>query len=211
MVIALLALVVAVVGTAVAGPLATNSVLNKKEKKQTRRIARNIVNSLASGLSVASSQTAANATSAGNADKVDGADACSGTVNVPRGQTQTLCSSGPISVTGGCSGNATTTTGELSAATSQDLGWFAGERITDSTQAFPFTESSFQASNSPVVLDSATDNMVDPTNTAILGLWISMGHSDPAGPSINGPFSVQANHTGTSQGTCLFSSGAVAG
>ena len=40
----LLALVIAVTGTAVAGPLATTSVLNKKERKQVRRIAKGLAN-----------------------------------------------------------------------------------------------------------------------------------------------------------------------
>ncbi len=65
----MLALVVAVVGTAVAGPLATKSVLNKKEKRQTSRIATNVVNSLASGLSVANARTAADAANAANAER----------------------------------------------------------------------------------------------------------------------------------------------
>ena len=57
---------VAVAGTAIAGPLATKSVLDKKEKKQVKNIAKNQVNKLASGLSVAK---------ATNADTVDGANA----------------------------------------------------------------------------------------------------------------------------------------
>ena len=67
-VISIVALVLAVVGTSVAG-VATISVLNKKEKKQTRKIATNVVNGLAPGLSVAAAQTAA------NADKLSGEDA----------------------------------------------------------------------------------------------------------------------------------------
>jgi hypothetical protein len=61
--VALLALVVAVAGTAVAGPLAGKSILSKKEKKQTRNIATNIVNQNAAGLSVAK---------AANADALNG-------------------------------------------------------------------------------------------------------------------------------------------
>ena len=57
----LLALVVAVAGTAIAGPLATTSVLNKKEKKQVKNIAKSQINKLAPRLSVASANTAANA------------------------------------------------------------------------------------------------------------------------------------------------------
>lgn len=86
-VLGLIALVVAVAGTAFADPLATNSVLNKKEKKQTRNIARAEIAKAAPNLSVRNAQTAtnatnatnaanaANATNAANADLVDGRNA----------------------------------------------------------------------------------------------------------------------------------------
>lgn len=80
-VLGLLALIVALGGTALAGPLATTSVLNKKEKKQTRNIARNEINAAAPNLSVRSATNAANATNATNAQnatnagQVDGHDA----------------------------------------------------------------------------------------------------------------------------------------
>ena len=63
MIVAGTALVVALAGTAIAGPLATNSALSKREKKQVRKIATDQVNALASGLTVA------------NAERVDGANA----------------------------------------------------------------------------------------------------------------------------------------
>lgn len=62
MAVAIVALVFAVAGTAVAS-VATISVLNKKEKQQTRNIARNEISNAAPGLSVAK---------AGNADKLGG-------------------------------------------------------------------------------------------------------------------------------------------
>jgi hypothetical protein len=63
MVIALLALIAAVAGTAVAGQLAGKSALSKKEKKQTRNIATGVIQGLAPGLSVKQ---------AANADQVNG-------------------------------------------------------------------------------------------------------------------------------------------
>jgi hypothetical protein len=63
MLIALLALIAAVAGTAVAGQLAGKSALSKKEKKQTRNIATGVIQGLAPGLSVRQ---------AANADKVNG-------------------------------------------------------------------------------------------------------------------------------------------
>lgn len=83
MVVAIGAAVLAVVGTAVADPLASSSKLDKKEKKQVRTISTGVVNSLAAGLSVAnaqtagsaqSAQTATNATNAANAGTLDGQD-----------------------------------------------------------------------------------------------------------------------------------------
>ena len=62
MLVAIVALVFALVGTSVAG-VATISVLSKKEKKQTRNIARNEIKKAAPGLSVAR---------AANADALEG-------------------------------------------------------------------------------------------------------------------------------------------
>lgn len=67
MIVAGVALVVALAGTAIAGPSAIKSVLNKKEKKQTKNIANNQINALAGGLSVANARNATNATTATNA------------------------------------------------------------------------------------------------------------------------------------------------
>jgi hypothetical protein len=72
MVVAILALIVALAGTAMAAPGAIKSVLNKQEKKQTKKIARNQVNKLAPGLSVRRAETAARADVAGNADALGG-------------------------------------------------------------------------------------------------------------------------------------------
>lgn len=74
----LVALIVALAGTAVAGPLATDSALTKKEKNQTRKIARAEIAKAAPKLSVRSAQTATNAQNAQtavNAGQVDGHDA----------------------------------------------------------------------------------------------------------------------------------------
>lgn len=74
-VLGLIALIVALAGTAIAGPSATTSVLDKKEKKQTRKIARAEIAKAAPNLSVRSAQTATNAQTAVNAGQVDGHDA----------------------------------------------------------------------------------------------------------------------------------------
>ena len=65
MVVAGLALVVALAGTAIAGPLAGKSALNKSEKKQVKKIAKKQVNTLAPGLSVKRAATAADADALG--------------------------------------------------------------------------------------------------------------------------------------------------
>jgi len=77
-VLGLIALIVALAGTAVAGPLATTSGLKKKDKKQIRKIARAEIAKAAPGLTVGNatnSTNAANATNATNAGQVDGHDA----------------------------------------------------------------------------------------------------------------------------------------
>ena len=71
----LLALVITAAGTAIAGPLATTSVLSKKEKNQVKRIAKSQINKLAPGLAVASASRANAADTAGNASLLDGLDA----------------------------------------------------------------------------------------------------------------------------------------
>jgi hypothetical protein len=63
MIVAGAALVVALAGTAIAGPLATKSALNKAEKNQVKKLARGEINKAAPGLTVA------------NANTVDGANA----------------------------------------------------------------------------------------------------------------------------------------
>lgn len=75
-VIAVLALTVSLVGTAVAGPIAGIG-LDKQEKKQTRKIASKIVNRLivgrAAGLSVAEANRAKSADTAGTAGRAESA------------------------------------------------------------------------------------------------------------------------------------------
>ena len=91
MIVAMTALVVALAGTAMAAPTAIKSILNKKEKKQTKNIAKNQINALAPGLSVKHADTAGSAdtakhadsaTNADNAKRADNADALSGTTIV---------------------------------------------------------------------------------------------------------------------------------
>lgn len=65
MTVAVAALIVALVGTAMAAPTAIKSVLNKSEKKQVKKISKNQINTLAPGLSVARANTAANADAVG--------------------------------------------------------------------------------------------------------------------------------------------------
>ena len=82
MTVAVAALLVALVGTAMAAPTAIRSVLNKQEKKQTKKIAKNQVNKLAPGLTVARANTA------GKADDADAVGGQSlGNISVARSAT----------------------------------------------------------------------------------------------------------------------------
>jgi hypothetical protein len=69
MIVASTALIIALAGTAMAAPTAIKSILNKKEKKQTKTIADSRIKAAAPGLSVASAKRADLAT---NADAVGG-------------------------------------------------------------------------------------------------------------------------------------------
>jgi hypothetical protein len=78
MIVAATALIVALAGTAMAAPTAIKSILNKKEKKQVKNIAKNQVNALAPGLSVKHANTAGSADTAKRADVSSNADALGG-------------------------------------------------------------------------------------------------------------------------------------
>ena len=70
MIVAMTALVIALAGTAMAAPTAIKSILNKKEQKQAKNIAKNQINALAPGLSVKHADTAGSADSAKHARTV---------------------------------------------------------------------------------------------------------------------------------------------
>jgi hypothetical protein len=74
MIVAGVALIIALAGTAMAAPTAIKSILNKQEKKQTKNIAKNQVNALAPGLSVKHANTAGGADTAKSADTAKRAD-----------------------------------------------------------------------------------------------------------------------------------------
>lgn len=121
MIVAMTALVVALAGTAMAAPTAIKSILNKKEKKQAKNIAKNQINALAPGLSVKHADTAGSAdsakhadsaTNADNAKRADNADALSGTTIVgvgdiegPGGLTANSCVAKGTTVTGAKAGD----------------------------------------------------------------------------------------------------------
>ncbi|HEX6587024.1 MAG TPA: hypothetical protein VF052_09745 [Solirubrobacterales bacterium] len=71
MTVAGVALIIALAGTAMAAPTAIKSILNKQEKKQVKAIAKNQVNKLAPGLSVANAATATNANQANTATSAE--------------------------------------------------------------------------------------------------------------------------------------------
>lgn len=72
MIVAAIALIVALAGTAMAAPTAIKSILNKKEKKQVKNISKNQVNALAPGLSVKHANTAGTADTAKDANAIGG-------------------------------------------------------------------------------------------------------------------------------------------
>ena len=94
MTVAVAALMVALVGTAMAAPSAIKSVLNKPEKKQVKKISKNQINKLAPGLSVARAETASNADAVGGQSLANIAVARSDTPGAqcdPTGATFLVC------------------------------------------------------------------------------------------------------------------------
>jgi len=77
MIVASVALLIALAGTAMAAPTAIKSILNKQEKKQTKNIAKNQIAKAAPGLSVKHANTAGSADTAKRADVATSADALS--------------------------------------------------------------------------------------------------------------------------------------
>jgi len=206
LVVAALALIVALAGSALGGTDASSAISSKTVKK----IAAQQVAKLAPGLSVANAtkagtaDNAANAANAGNAAKVAGADVCSGTVTIQNNGTQTLCSAGSLSVTAVCSSSGGGTQARIDPVVTGDA-WAFGERIdppaTESPIAEVFLSNGFTIAEG---LDSNASSLAADGS----GVWISIGA--PNGSSISGNFGVRANFTGSSQGTCLYSMGAIA-
>ena len=81
LVVAIGAVVLAAVGTAIADPLASTSKLTKKEKKQVRSIATAVVDGLAGTLSVANANTAGSAQTAQQAVNATNADSAANAAN----------------------------------------------------------------------------------------------------------------------------------
>ena len=135
MIVAMTALIVALAGTAMAAPTAIKSILNKKEKKQTKNIAKNQINALAPGLSVkhadsaGSAKHADSATNADNAKRADNADTLSGTTIVGTADIE-----GPGLLTNNtCVAKAATVTGAKSgdhAVLTPPNGWPTYEKVT---------------------------------------------------------------------------------
>ncbi len=206
LVVAALALIVALAGSALGGTDASSAISSKTVKK----IAAQQVAKLAPGLSVANAtkagtaDNAANAANAGNAAKVAGADVCSGTVTIQNNGSQTLCSAGSLSVTAVCSSSGGGTQARIDPVVTGDA-WAFGERIDPPATESPIAEVFL---GNGVTIAEGLDSNASSLAADGSGVWISIGA--PNGSSISGNFGVRANFTGSSQGTCLYSMGAIA-
>jgi len=223
--VAAIALVAALGGSAVADQAtsAKKDKLTKQERKKVKKLADKRIAKAEPNLDVNSAKSADTATtadtaaSATNADRVDGADVCNGTIVISGDGTQTLCSSGPISVVGSCDVGATSTTVSVSVATSEDAAWYQGgedlgiEPPGPSSDEAPFGDVYFPAAESPREVANEADSNADADEADAVSVEISMGHDGTAGASLAGRFGTQANHLGTNQGECRFASGAIAG
>jgi hypothetical protein len=139
-VVSVVALVFAVAGTSVAG-VATISVLNKKEKKQTRNIAKDEIRKSAPGLSVAN---ATHATTASSATQADSATRATSAVNADHATTAD--SAQPVAYAH------VTAAGNLIAAESKNIGAVTHS----STGVYCFTGIPFTPRGGQATLDAAT-------------------------------------------------------
>jgi hypothetical protein len=199
LVFVVLVLVVTLAGVALGGS-------GQGNKKTIKRITAQQVNRLAPGLSVAhagSADNAGNAADAANAEMVGGAHVCSGTVNVPAdAENHPLCATGPLIVSAHCSHGTSTTEARIEVSSSQPNSWVFGTASDGSTASA--IGRAFLVSPETVV--DATDSSTAGTTGAGGGASLSVGAAD--GSSISGTFSVRADHTGATQGTCFATSGA---
>ena len=202
MIVAIIAVVFAVAGTSVAG-VAAISTLSKQEKKQTRNIAKGEINKAAPSLSVANALNASSAANAANAAKVSGAGICSGVISLVNNEVRTVCGSAPVSIEASCGVNPTFTSMSVDVVSTTSDAWAFGTRTNNA--ADPLDEALIN--NSSETLVDAVDTQASQSVANGAGAFVSAGA--PGGPSINGEFSVQVNHRGTNQGTCLLSMGAI--
>jgi hypothetical protein len=221
--VAILALLAATMGTAVAGPGASTSAISKK--KVTRiaaTVANQEIDKRAPGLSVASANTANSADRANtansantadsaetantantalNAEKVDGAEFCrtNGVLTEDDDDpNQTLCTLGPLSISTFCSASGGTTSAVLRLVTVA-----AGTFARTPSETVPST-----AGAQIIVIVSAADSTGgDPTVSTGSGDF--SGGVPGTGPQVNGVASARATATATDEGTCDFSLGAI--
>jgi hypothetical protein len=173
MLVALLALIAALVGTAVAG----KSVLDKPEKRQVRKLARSEIQKAAPGLSVASAVNATNAASAMNAENADAVDGVS-EEELTRGRSQFDASCNPDSTTfEDCVGQNLTLPREAraliiaSGGFRSDAGGATGTcrlEVDDDTAAIPDTTDLDMGEIQNTTLDNALEGFSRTTVTSVL-------------------------------------------
>ena len=185
LVVALIALCAALVGTAVAGPVGNISLLNKKEKKQTKKIAKKVARSVANkqitkrapGLSVLNATNATNATNAQNATNAASAATFGGLTptriepfTLSNGGSKTVGTFGPFTLTATCTINdANVDTALITAATSQNNSAFIGEDTDedfDTTDTPTWVEASVTGTGTPVI-DEDPPVLIAPDGTEL--------------------------------------------
>ena len=213
LVVAVVALTVALAGSAFGGTDAISAISSKTVKK----IATKQINQLAPGLSVAKAKTADSATNAGSAtsagsaataDKVDGTDLCSGTLTLQNNDVKTVCQAGILDVEASCgiSGASVDTQVTLQAGgSSTNDAWAFGETV-DAASAVRLAEPFFGSGQATVAEGLDINN--NPNTADGQGAWFSAG--SVAGSSLSGNVSARANLTAPSQGECVVTLGVTA-
>ena len=197
MIVAGTALLVALAGTALAGPSATKTVLAGKDKKQVRKIARSEVAKAASGLSVADSKALGGIGSAGFIQ--GGGRLIFGGTDVPAGgaATPVVTVPGLARLDATCSANSqslTWTLNNLSGA--PRLFAFDAQVQAAAGSATPQAQAVYQLPNQPQMTITTNGGSLNPGSHRVIGTLIPYtGASGPRTTFVITGFSMPASST----------------
>lgn len=190
MLVAAVALVLALGGTAVAAPELSLNDVKKVAKKQAKKQAGKLINKRAPGLTVAHANTAGTANSANAVSTL----VPFGPTTVGEGAADvTLASRGPLSLVGSCDANGASTEANVLAATTEENSAAAGDDA-EISDLDPGTAPANRTFETPGATSATTQDHSD-------GYDDQFSMFAPSGTALHGTVSSLANGTA---GTCTF-------